>query len=221
MRFRDRGAAGNRLAERVLALLTELGIDPASPQTRLQVLGLPRGGVPVARPIADALGRPARILLVRKVGLPGHPELAMGALAALGDRIFAVRNADVFRSYGVDEQSWQRIEQRERRELERRAGRFAGVLADDPVGSAVVLVDDGLATGATMKAAVQAVRSRGADPVVIAIPVASRHAVDALTADGVRVVCLTMPEPLFSVGEAYRDFHQLADQEVLDILNQA
>lgn len=220
MRFRDREAAGTQLADRVVALLTELGVDPGSPKTRLQVLGLPRGGVPVARPIADALDRPARILLVRKLGLPGHPELAMGAIAAIGDRISAVRNTDVLGSYDIDEESWRRIERRERAELERRAERFAGVLADDPAGTPVVLVDDGLATGATMRAAVQAVRSAGADPVVVAVPVASRHAVNSLTDDGVGVVCLMMPEPLLSVGEAFRDFHQLEDQEVLDILTE-
>lgn len=219
MRFRDREAAGRQLADRVGALLTDLGIDPGSPETRLQVLGLPRGGVPVARPIADALDRPARILLVRKLGLPGHPELAMGAIAAIGDRIFAVRNTDVLGSYDIDEENWQRIERRERAELQRRAERFAGVLADDPGDAAVVLVDDGLATGATMRAAVQAVRSAGADPVVVAVPVASRHAVDTLTADKVRVVCLLMPEPLLSVGEAYRDFHQLTDDEVVTLLS--
>lgn len=219
MRFRDREAAGSQLADRVGALLTELGIDPGSPETRLQVLGLPRGGVPVASPIADALDRSARILLVRKLGLPGHPELAMGAIAAIGDRIFAVRNTDVLRSYDIDEENWQRIERRERAELQRRAERFADVLADDPAGAAVVLVDDGLATGATMRAAVQAVRSAGAEPVVVAVPVASRHAVDTLTADKVRVVCLLMPEPLLSVGEAYRDFHQLTDDEVITLLS--
>lgn len=216
MRFRDREAAGDQLGERVAALLTELGVDPD--RSRLQVLGLPRGGVPVAKPIAEALHRPLRILLVRKLGLPRHPELAMGAIAAIGGRIFDVRNADVLRAYQIDEEIWSRVERQERAELERRTERFAGFLAEDPEGAAVVLVDDGLATGATMRAAVGAVRAAGADPVLVAVPVASRHAVESMAAGEVHVVCLTMPDPLVAVGEAYRDFHQLTDDEVAELL---
>lgn len=215
MRFRDRAAAGSKLAGRVSELLTQHGIDPAG----LQILALPRGGVPVARPIADALGRPLRILLVRKIGLPGHPELAMGAIAAIGERIFAARNADVVTSYDIDEETWQHVEDRERAELERRTERFAGSLADEPAGAPVVLVDDGLATGATMRAAVGAVRAAGAGRVLVAVPVASGHAVRLLEDDDVLVACLVTPSPLIAVGEAYRDFHQLDDDEVARLLD--
>lgn len=221
MRFRDRATAGKRLAGEVTALLTELGIQIGTEigteigTSGIQVLALPRGGVPVARPIADQLGIALRVLLVRKLGLPAHPELAIGAIAAIGDRITAVRNDDVLRSYGIDERTWDHIEHRERGELLRRSGRFAGFLAAEPTGSPVLLVDDGLATGATMRAAAGVVRAMGAEPVLIAVPVASPRAVELLTADGARVVWLAMPDPLVAVGEAYRDFHQLTDDEAL------
>jgi len=218
MRFRDRAAAGKQLVGEVTALLTELGIGSGISEDGVQVLGLPRGGVPVARPIADELGIALRVLLVRKLGLPGHPELAIGAIAAVGGRMLAVRNADVLRSYGIDGQTWGRIEDRERSELLRRTERFADFLAIEPAGSPVLLVDDGLATGATMRAAAGVVRAAGADPVLIAVPVASHRAVDALTEDGARVVWLTMPDPLIAVGDAYRDFHQLTDDETLNWL---
>lgn len=214
MRYRDRQEAGAALAEKVTALLRELDVSSA----RLQVLALPRGGVPVARPIADRLGCPLRILLVRKLGLPAHPELAIGAIAAIGSRVFAVRNDDVLRAYEVDEPTWDRIEHRERDELARRSERFGGFLAADPAGQPVLLVDDGLATGATMRAAAGVVRSAGADPILIAAPIVTREAVDSLARTGARVVWLTMPDPLVAVGAVYRDFHQLTDDEVLRTL---
>jgi predicted phosphoribosyltransferase len=184
----------------------------------MQVLALPRGGVPVARPIADRLGLPLRVLLVRKIGLPGHRELAMGAVAVIGDQYFSVRNADVLRSYRVDEATWQEVLADEQDELERRATRFAGWTAGEPAGAPVILVDDGLATGATMRAAVRSVRAAGAGPVIAAIPVASGHAITALEEDGVLVCCLTVPARLIAVGESYRDFHQLSDEEVVRVL---
>lgn len=219
MRFRDREAAGNQLAGEVTRLLTEVGLGPAEPaRAGLQVLALPRGGVPVARPVADLVDSPLRVLLVRKLGLPTHPELAIGAIAAIEGRIFAVRNREVLRSYEIDDKTWDRVERRERDELQRRSERFSGFLAADPAGSPALLVDDGLATGATMRAAAGVVQAAGADPVLIAVPVASRHAVESLTGSGARVTWLTMPDPLVAVGEAYRDFHQLTDDEVLQTL---
>lgn len=219
MRFRDREAAGRQLAGRISSLFTKLGIDLATPG--LQVLALPRGGVPVAVPIATELALPLRILLVRKLGLPAHPELAMGAIASIGGQAFAVRNADVLRTYRVDDEDWDRVLEHEQAELERRTERFAGFLAGNPSDLPALLVDDGLATGATMRAAVGAVRAAGADPVVVAVPVASRHAVSSLTSDGARVVCLSTPDPLVAVGEAFRDFHQLTDNEVTRLLEHA
>jgi len=214
MRFRDRQAAGLVLVDPVTTLIAESGLEP----DRLQVLALPRGGVPVARPIADALGVRLRILLVRKVGLPGHPELAMGAIAALGGRLVEVDNPEVLTAYGIDRQTWERVEARERQELQRRTERFAGFLATDPADAPVLLVDDGLATGATMRAAVTALRAAGAGPILAAVPVASRQALEDLTADGILTVCLTTPDPLIAVGAAFRDFSQLTDDEVLDLL---
>jgi predicted phosphoribosyltransferase len=184
------------------------------------VLALPRGGVPVGRPIADRLATRLRLLLVRKLGLPGHPELAMGAIAAIGDRIRTVCNQPVVRHYGVDQHSWQRVLQDETKEIERRMIEFAEWTADEPAGAPVVLVDDGLATGATMLAAVDALRSGEGESttIMVAVPVASNGAVNELAAQGVEVVCLSRPDPLLAVGEAYRDFHQLDDAEVIALL---
>jgi putative phosphoribosyl transferase len=212
MRFRDREAAGQQLAGRLSSLLDEHGIDRQT--TGFQVLALPRGGVPVAGPVATELGVPLRILLVRKLGLPGHQELAMGAIAAIGDRIFPVDNLDVISAYGIDSKTLDQVLSVEKAELQRRAARFARWTAADPAGAPVVLVDDGLATGASMRAAVGSVRAAGARPVIVGIPVASRHAIRSLTDDGVLVACLTVPDPLIAVGESYRDFHQLTDDEV-------
>jgi predicted phosphoribosyltransferase len=216
MRFRDRQQAGERLAGRVESRLDALVLD----RSGLQVLALPRGGVPVGRPIADRLTTRLRLLLVRKLGLPGHPELAMGAIAAIGDRVRTVCNQQVVRHYGVDQHSWQRVLRDETREIERRMIEFGKWTADEPGGAPVVLVDDGLATGATMLAAVDALRSGdgGSAPIVVAVPVASNGAVNELTARGVEVVCLSRPDPLLAVGEAYRDFHQLDDAEVITLL---
>ncbi|HEY9291914.1 MAG TPA: phosphoribosyltransferase family protein [Microlunatus sp.] len=221
MRFRDRAEAGDQLADRVASVLAAGG--PASgagagPAQRLQVLALPRGGVPVARPIADRLDRPLRLLLVRKLGLPGHPELAMGAIAALGGRIEVVHNDVVLHQHRIDPDRWAAVLDRETSELRRRIAEFGAWTAADPAGAPVILVDDGLATGATMRAAVAATRAAGAGPILVAVPVASATAVTELRAPGVRVITLSRPDPMIAVGEAYRDFHQLEDAEVIALL---
>lgn len=216
MRFRDRRQAGERLAGRVDARLDELLAD----RTGLQVLALPHGGVPVGRPIADRLGAPLRVLLVRKLGLPGHPELAMGAIAAVGDRVRTVSNQTVIRRYTVDEQEWQQVLAEESAEIRRRTAEFGAWAAEDPAGAPVVLVDDGLATGATMLAAVSALQDGEGAPgtILVAVPVGSDSSVTELEAKGVEVICPSRPDPLFAVGEAYRDFHQLTDAEVVALL---
>ena len=218
MRFADRADAGSRLAREIGALL------PETPD-RLQVLALPRGGVPVGRPIADRLGVDLRVLLVRKLGVPGHEELAMGAIAAVGDRIRTVRNHDILRRIDLPDRVWQRIWDSEAGELRRRMERFGDWTAEPPEGP-VVLVDDGMATGATVQAAVAAVRGDGilgpgdeSPMIIVAVPVAAPAAIDAVSAEGVRVVCLSRPDPLLAIGESYRDFHQLEDVEVIAALS--
>ena len=215
MRFADRADAGHRLAGRVEAVL------PPGPD-RIQVLALPRGGVPVGRPIADRLGVELGVLLVRKLGVPGHEELAMGAIAAVGDRIRTVDNREILEQIDLPTDVWQRCWEAEAEELRRRMTRFAPWTASRPDGP-VVLVDDGMATGATMQAAVAAVRGAGEEadppPIVVAVPVAASSAVDNLVAAGAEVVCLDQPEPLLAVGESYRDFHQLEDSEVISTLS--
>jgi putative phosphoribosyl transferase len=229
MRFRDRTEAGQELAEQVSSRLKGLLPDrTAEPEAwrGLQVLALPRGGVPVGRPIADRLGARLRVLLVRKLGVPGHEELAMGAIAAIGEELRTVRNRDVLRQIRVSDDSWQRVWNAEAEELRRRTEPFGPWTAEPPHGP-VVLVDDGMATGATMQAAVAAVRSattaeEGQEQrllIMVAVPVSAHAAAAALSDADTTVVCLSRPTPLLAIGESYRDFHQLSDNEVIEILS--
>ncbi|HYW91415.1 MAG TPA: phosphoribosyltransferase [Gammaproteobacteria bacterium] len=201
--FPDRTAAGRRLAEALRGY--RLGSEAV-------VLGLPRGGVPVAEVVAQALGAALDIIIVRKLGLPGQEELAMGAIASGGGRAL---NEDLAEMLHLDEADIARVEARERRELERREKLYRG---DRPApaikGRDVVLVDDGLATGATMRAAVAAVRSLGPARVIVAVPVAPAEAVARLREEADEVVCLATPEPFLAVGRWYRDFGQTSDAEV-------
>jgi putative phosphoribosyl transferase len=219
MRFRSRQQAGELLADRVQeALDLGAGSEP-TPFGPVQVLALPRGGVPVALPIADRLACRLRVLLVRKLGLPGHAELAMGAIAAVGDRVRSVANGPVLRQHAVHEQTWDRVLAAERAELARRAAVFGQWTCTDlPAGTTVVVVDDGLATGATMSAAVAVLSDAGAGRVLVAVPVAAGAAIAALEQSGAEVVVLSRPDPMVAVGVAYRDFHQLDDAEVLALL---
>lgn len=223
-RFADREAAGAALADRLSTLLDrgELNltddrsrVDPAT----IRVLALPRGGVPVAGPVARRWGTEVRLLLVRKLGFPGHPELAMGAIAGIGGRVQVVRNSAVLDRHPVDSGGWDAVLADERTELERRMEQFEDWTAAAPAGAPVLLVDDGLATGSTMQAAIAAVRAAGSGPVIAAVPVASAEAADRLAAEpGTTVVCLSRPDPMIAVGEAYGDFRQVDDGEVLRLL---
>ncbi|HFC52860.1 MAG TPA: phosphoribosyltransferase [Gammaproteobacteria bacterium] len=199
----DRATAGRQLAA---ALRHYAGRDD------LIVLALPRGGVPVAAGIARSLGAPLDVLLVRKLGLPGHPELAMGAIASGGVQVM---NEDVVRHAGVSEEAVDAVLARERQELERRERVYRG---DRPwpelTGRCVILVDDGLATGATMKAAIDAVRRQGAARIVVAVPVAPPQTVAELKPLVDEVVCPLQPESFMAIGQWYRDFHQVSDAEV-------
>lgn len=205
--FGDREDAGNRLADRLR--------DQGWPRSAV-VLALPRGGLPVAAPVAQRLDVPLDILLVRKLGFPGHEELAMGAIASGGVRVMNDRILSLQR---VDEGTIDTIAEREHRELERREREYRGDRPfPDLAGRDVILVDDGIATGATMEAAVRAVREFSPARVVVAVPLASSDAVQRLTRVADTLVCLEQPEPFGGVGAWYGRFDQTSDDEVRAIL---
>ncbi len=183
------------------------------------VLALPRGGVPVAYEVATALNAPLDVFLVRKLGTPGHRELAMGAIASGGVRVL---NDDVVRWYGIPESAIESVAREEAAELERREREYrrdrpAPVLANH----IVILVDDGLATGSTMRAAAQAVRMLGPSHVVVAVPVGARQTCREIAVAADEVVCARMPEPFSAVGQWYLDFDQTTDQQVRDLLQKS
>jgi putative phosphoribosyl transferase len=209
MPFRDRREAGQRLAELLASLRA------SSPL----VLGLPRGGVPVAFEVARALDAPLDILVVRKLGVPFQPELGMGAVGEDGVRVL---NAEVVREAGVTDAQLAVIEARERAEVDQRAARLRGGRPAIPLtGRTVIIVDDGLATGATARAAIRVARARGAAQVVLAVPVAPPDTVVALRREADEVVCVETPEPFFAIGGWYADFSPTSDQEVVDLLSRA
>ncbi|QEC49048.1 phosphoribosyltransferase [Baekduia soli] len=206
--FADRTAAGDVLGAEVARLLAG---EPAP-----VVLGLPRGGVPVAAGVARALGAPLDVLVVRKLGVPGHEELAFGALASGGVRVL---NDDVVAEAGLGEDEMAEVARREGAELERREHRYRpGRPPVEVQGRTVDLVDDGLATGATMSAAVHAVRVRAARRVVVAVPVGSAFACDRLAAEADALLCCLEPVRFQAVGRWYRDFTAVGDDAVAAIL---
>ncbi|MFE5871465.1 phosphoribosyltransferase [Streptomyces roseifaciens] len=206
MRFRDRVDAGRRLAEQLGHLRAE---NPV-------VLGLPRGGVPVAYEVAQALGAPMDVVLVRKLGVPFHEELGFGAIGEGGVRVV---HSDIVRMGRVDEDDLAEIQQREEANLVRQAERFRGGRPRIPLqGRTAIVVDDGIATGATAAAACRVVRAQDAARVVLAEPVAPPDAAEALRAEVDELVCLSTPTVFFAVGEWYQDFSQTPDEEVIDLL---
>lgn len=206
MRFRDRRDAGRRLAGAVAEL--EL-VDPV-------VVGLPRGGVPVAAEIASRLGAPLDVILVRKLGVPWQPELAMGAIGEGGVRVL---NEAVLADAGPPEEAIHRVEEAERAELEARAVRYRGDRPRVPLaGRSIVVVDDGIATGSTARAALQVARAAGAAKVVLAVPVAPPSTVAALASDADAIVCVAQPDDFHAVGQFYDDFTQTSDDEVVALL---
>jgi predicted phosphoribosyltransferase len=206
VRYRDRADAGRRLAERLLADRVEVDV----------VVALPRGGVPVAAPVARALGAPLDVLVVRKLGLPGHPELAMGAIGSGGVRVLV---DDVVRGSGVAPAVLERVEAAERRELERREAAYRG---DRPpvalAGRRVLIVDDGLATGATARAAVAVARAAGAAWVGLAVPIGPPDASAELGAEVDGVWVLWSPTWFSAVGQGYERFGQVDDAAVRSAL---
>jgi predicted phosphoribosyltransferase len=208
MRFRNRRDAGRQLAAR---LQTEDLDDPA-------VLALPRGGVPVAFEIADAIGAPLDVLVVRKVGAPNHREFGIGAIAE-GD--VTVRDESAMRMVGASEARFEQIANEERQELARRVRLYRGDRAlPDPANHDVVLVDDGLATGVSAEAAIASMHARNARRVVLAVPVSAADTATRLAAIA-DVICLATPARFSAVGEWYEDFGQTSDDEVLDLLARA
>lgn len=206
--FADRRAAGRALAERLAPLA---GTD-------VVVLALPRGGLPVADEVARALGAPLDLVLVRKIGMPGNPELALGAIAGPGGQTM-VLNEELVAAFGIDRDTIEAQAAPQRVELERRRKLWGGRLAPGALrGKTVVLVDDGIATGATMRAAIAAVRADRPAQVIVAAPVAPPDVVAAMETLADQVVCLYMPREFTAVGVHYASFPQLDDEEVRRIL---
>ena len=207
MLFRDRADAGRHL-------LSKLGAYQGRPD--VLVLGLPRGGIPVGYEVARGLGAPLDVFVVRKLGVPGQEELAMGAIATGGVRIV---NRDVVDALHIPPHVVDRAAAEEARELERRQQSYRGERPEPRVeGQTVILVDDGLATGSTMRAAVAALRQQGPARIVIAVPVAAPSTCQELRHEVDEIVCFATPEPFMAVGRFYDDFAQTTDEEVRELL---
>lgn len=207
--FHDRYDAGCQLAR---------ALEHYARRGDVIVLALPRGGVPVGYEVARALHVPLDIYLVRKLGVPGRPELAMGAIAMGGVRVL---NEDVIEALGIPESVVDTVAAAETREIERRDRLYRGDRPPPAVhGKTVIVVDDGLATGATMRAAIAALRAQDPARIVVAVPTAARETCDELRRGADEVMCLTTPSPFYAVGAWYADFSATEDDEVRDLLTQ-
>jgi putative phosphoribosyl transferase len=208
--FKNRSEAGRLLAE---ALKSYGG------HTDVLILALPRGGLPVAFEVAQVLGAPLDLMLVRKLGVPGQEELAMGAIATGGIKFL---NQEFVKRLKIPEIALEAVASRERKELERREQAYRGDRPVPEIGNRrVILVDDGLATGATMRAAVLALRQQQPAKIIIGVPVAPPDTVEELRREADEVICLATPEPFFAIGEWYMDFSQTSDEEVRELLARA
>lgn len=206
-RFHDRRSAGQALASHLSAY---------AHRTDVLVLALPRGGVPVAAEVALALGAPLDVFVVRKLGVPGQEELAMGALAGGGVRVL---DQEIIRAAGVSQADVERVSMLEAAELARRERQYRDDRPPPDVeGKTVILVDDGLATGASMRAAVTALRARNPARVIVAVPVAAPDTCRAFQSIADEIICVETPDPFQSVGLWYEDFSQTTDDEVHDLL---
>jgi putative phosphoribosyl transferase len=209
--FRDRQQAGKLLGEELARRLS--GRDD------VLVLALPRGGVPVAYEVAQALHAPLDVFIVRKLGVPGHEELAMGAIAS-GDVL--VLNDEVLSQLRVPQHAIDAVAADERQELERRERSYRGNKPTlDVRERTIIIVDDGLATGSTMRAALRALRRMNPRAIIVAVPVAARSTCEEFRAEADQIVCLRTPEPFHAVGLWYEDFSQTSDEEVHDLLARA
>ena len=209
MLFRDRREAGQKLGA---ALRKFAGTDAV-------VLALPRGGVPVGFEVAQALKVPLDVFVVRKLGVPGQEELAMGAIASGGVRIL---NRTIVDGLAISPEQIDAVAAREQRELERRECAYRGASGPlDVRGRTAILVDDGVATGSTMRAAVGSIRQKGPLKIVVAVPVASRYTCDELQEEADETLCLYTPLDFFAVGQWYREFSQISDEEVRALLERA
>jgi putative phosphoribosyl transferase len=210
MRFQNRADAGRKLAEKLMA---------CADRPDVLVLALPRGGVPVAYEVALVLHAPLDVFLVRKLGVPGQPELAMGAIATGGVRVL---NEDVILALGIPEEVIEKVSAEEQQELARRERLYRG---DNPPpdlrGRTIILIDDGLATGSTMRAAVAAARKQQPARVVVAVPVAAPTTCEELQAELDEMVCVFTPEPFHAVGLWYETFSQTTDEEIQELLARA
>jgi predicted phosphoribosyltransferase len=212
MIFRDRAEAGRALATRLMGF---------AGRGDVVVLALPRGGVPVGYEVARALNAPLDVFIVRKLGTPGQPELAMGAIASGG---ILVLNPDVVHSLNISDEMIRSVSEREQQEIERREKIYRGERPPVPLrGHVVILIDDGLATGSTMRAAVTAIRDRYPEAMVVAVPVAAASTCKELRSESEvdQVVCLEMPEHFQAVGQWYEEFSQVSDEEVRDLLERS
>jgi putative phosphoribosyl transferase len=208
--FKDRRDAGKQLAQELSAY---------AGRSDVIVLALPRGGVPVAYEVACALNAPLDIFIVRKLGLPGHEELAIGAIASGGVRVL---NEDIVRALNIPGSVIDSIARRELQELERRERTYRGNRPPPEVrGRTVILVDDGLATGASMRAAVAALRAQNPARIVVAVPTAAPETCEAFESEVDEIVCAMTPEPFYGVGRWYEDFSQTTDEEVRALLEEA
>jgi putative phosphoribosyl transferase len=208
MLFRDRADAGRRLAEALARYRDEQPI----------VLALPRGGVPVAAEVACAIGAPLDLILVRKIGVPSHPELAMGAAVDGADPL-VVRNEDVIRVARISEAEFAAVRDRELAEIKRRRLRYLGERSHaDLTGHVVIVIDDGIATGATTRAALRFVRRQKPRRLILAIPVAPTSTLEELSGEADEILCLEHYEAFGAVGAYYADFGQVSDEDVARIL---
>ena len=216
--FRDRVDAGQQLGRRLAAMLGDREPDQPAPL----VLGLPRGGVVVAAEVARSLHAPLDVFVVRKIGAPWQPELAIGAVADVGGRPESVVNHDVLEAVGVDDAYLQKALTTEHDEALRRLRLFRGDRPPPPIaGRVVIVVDDGIATGATVRAALQVIRRQSPRRLILAVPVAPSDALLELERDVDSVLCLSTPVMFSSVGRYYERFEQTSDDEVIELLNNA
>jgi len=206
--YANRETAGRMLAER-------LGSYAGS---NVVVLGVPRGGLPVAREVADALGAPLDVVVVRKLGAPGQPELGIGAVVD-GDHPRAIFNQDIIEHLGVSDEYIEAEIARQLKEVNRRETEYRGGRAKTPLADkTVIVVDDGIATGSSVRAALRGVRRQKPQRLILAVPVAPAETIEALRSEADEIVCLETPADFFAVGQFYRDFHQVSDDEVKSIL---